>query len=56
MYDKIIVLSKEVAQEYLEKGIIEEIEEMSFPKGLYMHCTDADDNDYFYLISVNDLV
>lgn len=45
---KIKVILKTKAAELIESGILEEVEEISFPQGLFVRCIDEKGNSYFY--------
>lgn len=45
---KIKVISREDALIWIQSGIIEEVEEVSFPQGLFVRCIDENENSYFY--------
>lgn len=42
------VLSQDMAAYLVQRGVLEEIEEVSFPIGLYVRCTDEHGDDYYY--------
>lgn len=45
---KIKVISKTEAIKLINAGILEEVEEVSFPQGLFVRCIDENENSYFY--------